>query len=139
VNGTKDLLQLGRCGLERRELAGEFVHRPDLRVPGALIFPHGILERPLARERLVECRWSRPAGLQAPAIRSSAVRWRICTASLGTIGPSSEVGYDSEAAFMRAFKREFGIPPGQFRRSVSQPHQRIASGDYPAQPPSDAA
>lgn len=31
---------------------------------------------------------------------------------------ASEVGYDSEAAFNRAFKREFGIPPGQFRRSA---------------------
>jgi AraC-like DNA-binding protein len=32
---------------------------------------------------------------------------------------ASEVGYDSEAAFNRAFKREFGVPPGQFRRSRS--------------------
>ena len=29
---------------------------------------------------------------------------------------ASEVGYESEAAFNRAFKREFGAPPGQFRR-----------------------
>ena len=30
-----------------------------------------------------------------------------------------DVGYESEAAFNRAFKREFGIPPGQFRRSCA--------------------
>jgi AraC-like DNA-binding protein len=28
---------------------------------------------------------------------------------------ASEVGYESEAAFNRAFKREFGLPPGQYR------------------------
>ena len=31
---------------------------------------------------------------------------------------ASEVGYDSEAAFNRAFKREFGVPPGQFRKAA---------------------
>jgi AraC-like DNA-binding protein len=49
-------------------------------------------------------------------------RWRLQLAArmLQTtrepvIQVASEVGYDSEAAFNRAFKREFGIPPGQFR------------------------
>jgi AraC-like DNA-binding protein len=32
---------------------------------------------------------------------------------------ASEVGYESEAAFNRAFKRELGAPPGQFRKAVS--------------------
>jgi len=54
-------------------------------------------------------------------------RWRLQLAAriLQTtrepvIQVASEVGYDSEAAFNRAFKREFGIPPGQFRRSCAQ-------------------
>lgn len=29
-----------------------------------------------------------------------------------------KVGYDSEAAFNKAFKRELGVPPGMFRKSV---------------------
>jgi AraC-like DNA-binding protein len=29
---------------------------------------------------------------------------------------AEEVGYDSEAAFNRAFKREFGVPPARWRR-----------------------
>jgi AraC-like DNA-binding protein len=29
---------------------------------------------------------------------------------------AAEVGYESEAAFNRAFKRTFGLPPGQYRR-----------------------
>ena len=30
---------------------------------------------------------------------------------------AAAVGYGSEAAFNRAFKRQFACPPGQFRRS----------------------
>ena len=30
---------------------------------------------------------------------------------------AAAVGYGSEAAFNRAFKREFGCPPAQFRRN----------------------
>jgi transcriptional regulator GlxA family with amidase domain len=29
---------------------------------------------------------------------------------------AGQVGYESEAAFSRAFKREFGVPPAKFRR-----------------------
>ena len=49
-------------------------------------------------------------------------RWRLQLAARmlqttreAVMQVASEVGYDSEAAFNRAFKREFGIPPGQFR------------------------
>jgi transcriptional regulator GlxA family with amidase domain len=31
---------------------------------------------------------------------------------------ASDVGYESEAAFNRAFKREFGLPPAQYRRQA---------------------
>jgi AraC-like DNA-binding protein len=31
---------------------------------------------------------------------------------------AGEVGYESEAAFNRAFKREFGLPPAQYRKSL---------------------
>jgi AraC-like DNA-binding protein len=30
-----------------------------------------------------------------------------------------DVGYESEAAFNRAFKREFGLPPAQYRRKLA--------------------
>ena len=33
-------------------------------------------------------------------------------------GVAGRVGYDSEAAFNRAFKREFGTPPAAWRRSA---------------------
>jgi AraC-like DNA-binding protein len=38
-----------------------------------------------------------------------------------------EVGYESEAAFNRAFKREFGLPPARYRRAAAERDAR-ASG-----------
>jgi AraC-like DNA-binding protein len=32
---------------------------------------------------------------------------------------AEDVGYESEAAFNRAFKREFGVPPATWRRSAA--------------------
>lgn len=40
------------------------------------------------------------------------------TSSRSVLQVASEVGYESEAAFNRAFKRKFGSPPAQYRRSV---------------------
>lgn len=37
-----------------------------------------------------------------------------------------EVGYDSEAAFSRAFKRANGLPPGAWRRTQLQPAGKTA-------------
>ena len=51
-------------------------------------------------------------------------RWRLQLASLELLNGSKslvavaeQVGYDSEAAFSRAFKREFGMPPATWRKS----------------------
>jgi AraC-like DNA-binding protein len=41
---------------------------------------------------------------------------------------SGEVGYESEAAFSRAFKREFGSPPAKFRRASRTGLTAAASG-----------
>jgi AraC-like DNA-binding protein len=53
-------------------------------------------------------------------------RWRLelaarhlQTTSEAVIRVAAGVGYDSEAAFCRAFKREFGLPPGLYRKSMS--------------------
>jgi AraC-like DNA-binding protein len=40
---------------------------------------------------------------------------RLTTTSHGVARIAAEAGYRSEAAFNRAFKREFGVPPGRFR------------------------
>jgi Helix-turn-helix domain len=51
--------------------------------------------------------------LHAPH-RCAAERLRHGQQSVAEIG--YEVGYESEAAFNRAFKREFGTAPGAFRK-----------------------
>lgn len=58
-------------------------------------------------------------------------RWRIKLAaeilmsSDSNVGEiAAEVGYASEAAFNRAFRREFGCPPAQFRRSRNLKYQQ---------------
>ena len=50
-------------------------------------------------------------------------RWRLqlatqmlASTSYSVAQIALEVGYESEAAFNRAFKREFAVPPARFRR-----------------------
>jgi transcriptional regulator GlxA family with amidase domain len=43
--------------------------------------------------------------------------------SVAQIAP--EVGYESEAAFNRAFKREFSVPPARFRSQSRSAHQEL--------------
>jgi len=46
---------------------------------------------------------------------------------------ASEVGYESEAAFNRAFKREFGVPPATFRRERRTEFRRVPlPGAFPS-------
>jgi len=37
---------------------------------------------------------------------------------------AGDVGYESEAAFNRAFKREFGLPPAAWRKRARRPPAR---------------
>ncbi|MEH2626025.1 AraC-like DNA-binding protein [Bradyrhizobium sp. AZCC 1719] len=62
------------------------------------------------------------------------VRWRLQlaarllqTTQKTVMQLALDVGYESEAAFNRAFKREFGLPPAQYRR-------KLAGSDRPAGP-----
>lgn len=78
----------------------------------------------ISRSALVE-RFTRY--LSEPPI-TYLTRWRLQLAARSLEGTSkgvaeiaAEVGYESEAAFNRAFKREFGQPPGQHRRQRSVP------------------
>jgi AraC-like DNA-binding protein len=74
-----------------------------------------------SRSVLVE-RFSRLLG-ESPL--AYLARWRLQLAARrlqttrGTIlQVALDVGYESEAAFNRAFKREFGLPPAQYRKTL---------------------
>lgn len=62
------------------------------------------------------------------------VRWRLKLAAEMLVSSSrnvgaiaTEVGYASEAAFNRVFKREFGSPPAQFRRFRDPQNDRVVA------------
>jgi AraC-like DNA-binding protein len=66
-------------------------------------------------------------------------RWRLQLAArlLQTTRKSivqlaSDVGYESQAAFNRAFKREFGLPPARYRRKLSGQEVGVSGGERPS-------
>jgi AraC-like DNA-binding protein len=101
----------------------------DPAVAGALALMHGRFAEPWTTDAL-----AREVGLSRSAfaerftvlMREAPIRyltrWRLqlAEARLRDGQPISqvayEVGYESEAAFNRAFKREFGLPPAAWRR-----------------------
>src|SRR4029077_18880641 len=61
-------------------------------------------------------------------------RWRLQLAarslektSRGVAEIAADIGYESEAAFNRAFKREFGLPPGRYRGDYKSSTNKKAS------------
>jgi transcriptional regulator GlxA family with amidase domain len=49
------------------------------------------------------------------------------TTTLGVAEVATRVGYESEAAFNRAFKRRFGKPPAQYRRAAREKRRAATS------------
>jgi transcriptional regulator GlxA family with amidase domain len=58
--------------------------------------------------------------LQLAARLLETTDWKVLRVAL-------EVGYESEAAFNRAFKREFALPPARYRRRHRQKQSLIAA------------
>jgi len=84
----------------------------------------------LSRSSLVE-RFTRYLG--EPPI-SYLTRWRLqlgaraLAASPRSVAEiAAEVGYESEAAFNRAFKRQFDVPPARYRRERREAAEPVAS------------
>src|SRR5678816_1426370 len=44
---------------------------------------------------------------------------------------AEDVGYESEAAFNRAFKREFGVPPAAWRRAKAVSYTHLRAHETP--------
>ena len=56
----------------------------------------------------------------------------LTSSSKGVADVAAAVGYESEAAFNRAFKRVFGVPPAQYRRQTRTPASSHESARLPA-------
>jgi AraC-like DNA-binding protein len=51
--------------------------------------------------------------------RTSLAARQLRDSNVSILRVATDVGYESEAAFNRAFKREFGIPPAAWRRRAT--------------------
>lgn len=113
------------------EQTGWLAGARDPIVGGCLALMH---QQPCRRWRLAELATAVAASRSVVAERFTHLmgegpltylaRWRLQLAArlLQTtrktiLQVGSEVGYESEAAFNRAFKREFGVPPAKYRRA----------------------
>ena len=66
-------------------------------------------------------------------------RWRLqlaaqalCSTAKSVAEVASDVGYESEPSFNRAFKRQFGVPPARFRSHVKKTRISSVALDQPA-------
>jgi AraC-like DNA-binding protein len=105
----------------------------DPRIGAALALVHRAPERPWTNASLAEAvgmsrsRFAaRFAALVGEPPLAYVSRWRLETAggllqdgALGLGEIAARVGYLSEAAFSKAFRRRFGTPPGAFRRRTA--------------------
>jgi AraC family transcriptional activator of mtrCDE len=57
-------------------------------------------------------------------LRLELARRKLGTSSLPLGDIAAEIGYQSESAFSRAFRRRFGIPPGEARTSAAEHLER---------------
>jgi AraC-like DNA-binding protein len=123
------------CAKEADPGAGLLKGFQDARIGRALALMHRNIRAPWSAETLArEVSMSRSAFVERftrlmgmPPIRYLAL-WRLQTAKSAlregrtTIGQLAySVGYESEEAFSRAFKREFGLPPARWRDQQSAP------------------
>lgn len=73
----------------------------------------------ISRSRLVErfTRYlSQPPMTYLTEWRLQSAAHRLCRTSRAVAEIAADVGYQSEAAFSRAFKSQFGVPPARYRR-----------------------
>jgi AraC-like DNA-binding protein len=79
--------------------------------------------RSVLAERFARLLGEPPLAYLARLRMQAAARLLQCTEKT-IMQLAGDVGYGSEAAFSRAFKREFGLPPAQYRRSLKRTVER---------------
>jgi AraC-like DNA-binding protein len=137
------------CCQHRAVVGGWLAGLADQRLARALRALHADLARPWTVEAMAN-----EAGLSRSAFAATfkdvvgeapldyLTGWRMYRAKV-LLASSEEsltriairVGYDTDAAFNRAFRRRFGVPPGQWRRDSGALHPATAPGAARAAPP----
>jgi AraC-like DNA-binding protein len=124
-----DTLRRYLAGLPKEEV-GWLAAARDLIIGRSLMLLHSQTAHPWTIAELAKQVGSSRSGLMERFTRylaeppmSYLIRWRLQLAaralgstSRGVADIAEEVGYEAEAAFNRAFKREFGSPPARYRR-----------------------
>ena len=88
------------------------------------------LSRSAFAERFVRRVGIPPAAYIAQVrLESAADLLHYTTESISTI--ASEIGYDSEAAFSRAFSKRYGMPPSRWRRRAATPGTMVSTDGRP--------
>jgi AraC-like DNA-binding protein len=129
--------QLGWLAGTRDPIVGKSLGLLHSRVSHPWTIAHLADEVGISRSALVErftCYLSEPP-------MTYLTRWRLQLAarslertSRGVADIAAEVGYESEAAFNRAFKREFGDPPGRYRSDHKSSARKSDSGRITGNP-----
>jgi AraC-like DNA-binding protein len=123
--------QIGWLAAARDEIVGAAIAAIH-RAPGRQWTLDSLAEeaatsRSVLTERFARCLGESPLAyltmwrMQLAARRLQASRDTVLQVAL-------EVGYESEAGFIRAFKREFGLPPAKYRRADLAKNGRVAPG-----------
>src|SRR5436190_1016649 len=71
------------------------------------------------RSNLPPMKWRRAGPAPGPCWRKQLAAHQLRTSDTSLVRIAEHVGYESEAAFNRAFKRHFGVPPAAWRQKAS--------------------
>jgi AraC-like DNA-binding protein len=84
------------------------------------------VSRTVFARRFVEVLGQTPLAYLA-SLRLSVGATRLRSSDDSVLGVAVAVGYESEAAFNRAFKREFGLPPARYRKRERLARERAST------------
>ncbi|MCW5620827.1 MAG: AraC family transcriptional regulator [Burkholderiales bacterium] len=113
--------QTGWLAAARDEIVGAAITAIH-RAPGHAWTLESLAEKATTSRSVLTERFARFLG-ESPLAYLAMWRMQLAARRLQTsrdtvLKVALEVGYESEAAFIRAFKREFGLPPARYRKQI---------------------
>ncbi|HEV2474485.1 MAG TPA: AraC family transcriptional regulator [Chthonomonadales bacterium] len=103
----------------RRYLAENYRNTSNLRIAASAACYSPFHYQRLFKELFGETPWE-----YVSRLRFEEAKRLLCLSSLSVSDVCLDVGYESLTSFSAAFAARYGLPPSQFRRIFSVPHQR---------------